>query len=521
MAEALLVSVFARPPSKTIPRLMSADLSPRPIRSVLIANRGEIAVRIIRTCRDRGIRTVAVYSDADRSAMHVRLADQAVRIGPPPSADSYLRIDRVLEAAKTTGADAIHPGYGFLSENAEFARACTDAGIVFIGPSPDAIRLMGDKTSARQLMRDAQVPMAPGTPDAIAEAEEAEQIAGSIGYPVLVKAAAGGGGKGMRVVESANGFAEAFERARSEAVNAFGDGRVYIEKYLQGPRHIEIQVLADSHGHVVHLFERDCSIQRRHQKVIEEAPSAVLTPELREAMGHAAVQAAQACDYVGAGTVEFLLDQDGSFYFLEMNTRLQVEHPVTEWITGLDLVSEQIRIAEGEPLGYTQDDLEIRGHAVECRIYAEDVRAGFLPTPGPLLRHRPPGGPGIRVDAGVEEGDRVPVYYDPMISKLVVWAPTREEAIARTDRALREYSIAGVDTTIPFCRVVMKHPAFVEGAFTTGFIGDHIDLESDLAASSQEATSVAIATALLDGTHSIRPVEQQSSDSVPRWTRRR
>ena len=457
-------------------------MSLRKIRTVLVANRGEIAVRVIRTCRERGIEAVAVYSDADRDALHVRMADRAVRIGAAPSAESYLVGERVLEAALASGADAVHPGYGFLSENAAFAEACAAAGVVFIGPPPDAMRAMGDKTAARRLMRAANVPMAPGTVDAIDDPAEAERVAGEIGYPVLVKAAAGGGGKGMRVVERAEDFAGLFERARSEAQSAFGDGRVYVERYLTGPRHIEIQVLADTHGGVVHLFERECSIQRRHQKVVEEAPSAVLTPAMRAAMGAAAVEAAQACGYVGVGTVEFLLDEHApsgpAFYFLEMNTRLQVEHPVTEAITGLDLVAEQIRVAEGEPLGYTQADLTIHGHAVECRVYAEDVPAGFLPAPGPLLRHRPPSGPFVRVDAGVEEGDAVPLYYDPMISKLTVWGRTRPEAIARMDRALAEYDVAGVPTTIPFCRFVMQHDAFRAGTFDTGFVDRYLTPEA-------------------------------------------
>ena len=496
-------------------------MTPRPIQTLLVANRGEIAVRVIRTCRERGIETVAVYSDADADALHVRLADRAVRLGPAPSSESYLVADRVLDAARQSGADAVHPGYGFLSENADFARACEAAGITFVGPPAEAIHLMGDKTEARKLMAAADVPMAPGTPDAIADPAEAERVAGEIGYPVLVKAAAGGGGKGMRVVERAQDFATAFERATSEATNAFGDGRVYVEKYLVGPRHIEIQVLADTHGHVVHLFERDCSIQRRHQKVIEEAPSAVLTPELRAAMGEAAVQAARACDYVGAGTVEFLYD-DGEFYFLEMNTRLQVEHPVTELITGLDLVAEQIRIAEGEPLGYTQDDLAIWGHAVECRVYAEDVPAGFLPAPGPLLRHRPPSGPGVRVDSGVEEGDEIPVYYDPMVSKLCTWGQTRDQAIRRMDRALAEYDVAGVRTTIPFCRLVMTHPAFTSGDFDTGFVGEHF--EPSMLAPSEHAQRTALLAAGLS--RLAAPMGDGATTPVPtpaasRWAQRR
>ena len=498
------------------------------LRSVLVANRGEIAVRVIRTCRERGIGAVAVYSDADRDALHVRLADRAVHIGAAPSSESYLVGERVLAAALTAGADAIHPGYGFLSENAAFAEACAAAGVVFIGPPPEAMRLMGDKTAARRLMRAANVPMAPGTVDAIDDPAEAERVAGEIGYPVLVKAAAGGGGKGMRVVERAEDFAGLFERARSEAQSAFGDGRVYVERYLVGPRHIEIQVLADTHGNVVHLFERECSIQRRHQKVVEEAPSAVLTPALRDAMGAAAVEAARACGYVGVGTVEFLLDEQApggpAFYFLEMNTRLQVEHPVTEGITGLDLVAEQIRVAEGEPLGYTQADLAIHGHAVECRVYAEDVRAGFLPAPGPLLRHRPPSGPFVRVDAGVEEGDVVPLYYDPMISKLTVWGRTRGEAIARMDRALAEYDVAGVPTTIPFCRFVMQHEAFRAGTFDTGFVDRYLTPDA-LAPppDAVEAALLAAGLAALDAAPAGTPAAavQNGASEASRWASRR
>jgi propionyl-CoA carboxylase alpha chain len=494
----------------------------RPIQKVLVANRGEIAVRVMRTCRDRGVATVAVHSEADRDALHVRLADEAVEIGPAPSAQSYLVAERVLDAARQSGADAVHPGYGFLSENAAFARAVEGAGLAWIGPPPEAIRLMGDKTEARKLMEEAGVPMAPGTTDAIDDPGEAERVAGEIGYPVLVKAAAGGGGKGMRVVERAEGFAGAFERARSEAQSAFGDGRVFIEKYLVGPRHVEIQVLADAHGNTVHLFERECSIQRRHQKVIEEAPSAVLTPDLRAQMGEAAVQAARACSYVGAGTVEFLLDADREFYFLEMNTRLQVEHPVTELITGIDLVAEQVRIAEGEELGYGQDDLAIWGHAVECRVYAEDVPAGFLPAPGPLLRHRPASGPGVRVDAGVEEGDEVPVHYDPMISKLSTWGRTRAEAVARMRRALDEYDVAGVRTTIPFCRYVMEHEAFTSGQFDTGFVSDHFDADA-LAPSEPTERLAAFAAGLLhlDGAATGDGADTPAATPASRWALRR
>ena len=447
----------------------------RPIRKVLIANRGEIAVRVIRTCREQGIETVAVYSDPDRSAPHVRLADEAYPIGPAAASDSYLVQEKILEVAHQSGADAIHPGYGFLSENADFAQACADADVTFIGPPPEAIRAMGDKTAARKLMDDAGVPMAPGTTDAVASVEEGEEVAANIGYPVLIKAAAGGGGKGMRVVESAEGFRRAMEMAQSEATSAFGDGRVFIEKYIQEPRHIEFQILADQHGNVIHLFERECSIQRRHQKVVEEAPSSILTPEVRDEMGEAAIAAARSCGYVNAGTVEFLVDADLNYYFMEMNTRLQVEHPVTEWITGIDLVAEQIRIAEGETLDYTSDDLSINGHSIECRVYAEDAAAGFLPDPGPLPRHAAPSGFGVRVDAGVEEGGEVLIHYDPMISKLTTWGRDRDAAIARMERALGEYEIAGVMTTIPFCQFAMQHEAFRQGQFSTHFVDDHFD----------------------------------------------
>jgi propionyl-CoA carboxylase alpha chain len=496
------------------------------IRKVLVANRGEIAVRVMRTCRERGIATVAVYSDADAGALHVRLADEAVRVGPAPSNQSYLLADRILEAAKKTGADAVHPGYGFLSENATFAEACAEAGVTFIGPPPDAIRAMGDKTAARAIMEEANVPMAPGTVDAIGSVAEAVEAANEIGYPVLIKAAAGGGGKGMRIVESADEIERAVRAAQGEARSAFGDERVFIEKYLLGPRHIEFQILADTHGNVVHLFERECSIQRRHQKVVEEAPSSVLTPEMREAMGEAAVQAAVACGYVGAGTVEFLVDHELNFFFLEMNTRLQVEHPVTEWITGLDLVWEQIRIAEGETLGYGQDDLSIHGHAIESRVYAEDVASGFLPAPGPLLRHAPPSGFGVRYDSGVEQGDEIPIHYDPMISKLTSWGRTRIEAIDRMDRALAEYDVAGVETTIPFCRFVMQHEAFRSGHFDTGFVKDHFSAERLHADDDGVERAAAVVAALLkqeqsNGTKAATEPSANGRAEASRWARRR
>lgn len=443
------------------------------IKKVLIANRGEIAVRVIRTCRELGIKTVAVYSDPDRKSLHVQMADEAVSLGGEKSNESYLVKEKIVNAAKISHADAIHPGYGFLSENADFAEMVEKEGIIFIGPRPEAIRTMGDKTTARKSLTGKKVPIAPGTQDSIEDVMEARKIADGIGYPVLVKASAGGGGKGMRIVHSSEEFVKNMIASQNEAKNAFGDGRVYIEKYLEGPRHIEIQVLADEHGNVVYLFERECSIQRRHQKVIEEAPSSVLTPEMRKAMGEAAVEVAKSCNYRGAGTVEFLVDKHRNFFFLEMNTRLQVEHPVTEQITGLDLVREQIRIAEGEKLGYKQEDLKIHGHAIECRVYAEDVESNFLPDTGKLVRHRMPNGLGVRVDAGVEEGAEISIFYDPMISKLVAWDRDRESAIKKMKRALNEYYISGVKTTIPFCEFAMDHPKFQDGDFDTHFIQNY------------------------------------------------
>lgn len=468
----------------------------RPITTLLIANRGEIAVRIIRTCRELGIRSVAVYSEADQRALHVRMADEAWPIGAAPASESYLVAEKILAVAAACGADAIHPGYGFLSESADFADACTEAGFLFVGPPAAAIRQMGDKTAARALMEQAGVPMAPGTVDAIEDPDEAVRTAEAIGFPVLIKAAAGGGGKGMRIVRSAADMADALMTASREAYSAFGNGRVFIEKYIDEPRHIEIQIMADTHGNVVHLFERECSIQRRHQKVIEEAPSCVLTPDMRSRMGEAAIRAARSCGYVGAGTVEFLLDTDGAFYFMEMNTRLQVEHPVTECITGLDLVAQQIRVAEGHALTFAQDDLHINGHAIECRIYAEDPSAGFLPGPGTLLVHAPPSGPGVRLDSGVEEGSEIPLHYDPMISKLTTWGATREQAVARMARALDEYEVAGVPTTIGFCRFVMHHEAFVSGAFSTHFVDHHFTPEALQISDDTMRENMAIAAAL-------------------------
>lgn len=443
------------------------------IKKVLIANRGEIALRIIRTCNERNIQTVAVYSTPDASSPHVLSADESVHIGNAPSSESYLVMEKIIDAAKQTGADAIHPGYGFLSENSRFAALCKENGIIFIGPTPEAIEMMGDKTKARELMANANVPLPPGTESAMDDVDEAKKIATEIGYPVLIKAAAGGGGKGMRIVYDPENFEKSVKTAKSEAKSSFGDDRVFVEKYLEEPRHIEFQVFADEHGNVLHMFERECSIQRRHQKVIEEAPSAVVTPELREKMAEAAVTVAKSCNYVGAGTVEFLVDKHLDFYFLEMNTRLQVEHPVTELITGLDLVSLQIDVAEGKELPLKQSDITKTGHAIECRIYAEDPEDQFLPSTGHLSRHRIPAGPGIRVDAGIEEGMDVAIYYDPMISKLSVHAENRERAIERMIRALDEYEISGMRTTIPFCKYTLQHDNFRKGIYDTHFVQDH------------------------------------------------
>ncbi len=442
----------------------------RTIKKILIANRGEIAVRIIRACRDLGINAVAVYSDCDKTAYHVRLADEAYHIGPSPSTESYLVHDKIIDAARRSGADAIHPGYGFLAENAEFAQRCADEGIIFIGPKPETITLLGDKLQARAAALEAGLPVVPGETIDGDDLKTAIAKAGRVGYPVLIKAAAGGGGKGMRVVHKAEQFEEALERASSEATSAFGDGRVYIEKYLERPRHIEIQILCDQHGNAIHLNERECSIQRRHQKVIEESPSPMMTPQLRQKMGAAAIDIALKTGYVGAGTVEFMVVQDGSFYFLEVNTRLQVEHPVTEMVTGVDLVKEQIAVAEGEPLRYRQEDIKLDGHAIECRIYAEDPQQGFTPSTGTLKNYRIPAGPGVRVDSGVVIYNEIPIFYDPMIAKLVVWGSDRTEAISRTRRALQEYRVAGLKTTIGFHLAVLDNDRFAKGDISTSFL---------------------------------------------------
>jgi acetyl-CoA carboxylase biotin carboxylase subunit len=438
-------------------------------RKVLIANRGEIALRVIRACKELGIRTVAVYSQADRESLHVRFADEDVCIGPAPARESYLNIPRIIAAAEITGADAIHPGYGFLAENAEFSEICERSEITFIGPTPQQIRLMGDKAAARRTMKEVGVPIVPGT-DAIGDVDEALAEARQIGFPVLIKAAAGGGGKGMRVAQDADEFERQFTMARNEAAAAFNDDTVYIEKYLARPRHIEFQILGDQHGRVIHLGERDCSVQRRHQKLIEEAPSPALTPELRTRMGEAAVRGAKAIDYVGAGTIEMLLNDDESFYFMEMNTRIQVEHPVTEMTTGFDLVKEQIRAAAGLPLSIPDRAIYLRGHAIECRINAEDPSRNFAPSPGQITTFHPPGGPGVRVDTHVYAGYRVPPFYDSLLAKLIVHASTRAEAIARMRHSLTSFVVEGVHTTIPFLITVMDHPAFIAGEVDTKFL---------------------------------------------------
>jgi acetyl-CoA carboxylase biotin carboxylase subunit len=438
-------------------------------RKVLIANRGEIALRVIRACKELGIRTVAVYSEADRESLHVRFADEDVCIGPPAARESYLNIPRIIAAAEITGADAIHPGYGFLAENAEFSEICERSELTFIGPTPQQIRMMGDKATARRTMREVGVPIVPGT-DAIGDPEEALARAEEIGFPVLIKAAAGGGGKGMRVAQDRDDFVRAFTMARNEAAAAFNDDTVYIEKYLARPRHIEFQILGDSHGRVIHLGERDCSIQRRHQKLLEEAPSPALDADLRERMGEAAVRGAQAINYVGAGTIEMLLNDDGSFYFMEMNTRIQVEHPVTEMCTGFDLVKEQIRAAAGLPLSIPARPITLRGHAIECRINAEDPSRNFAPSPGTISVFHPPGGPGVRIDTHVYAGYRVPPFYDSLLAKIIVHASTRDEAIARMRHSLAGFVIEGVHTTIPFLLQVMDNPSFVAGDVDTKFL---------------------------------------------------
>lgn len=462
------------------------------MKKILIANRGEIALRIMKTAKKMGIKTVAVYSTADRKSPHVRFADEAVLIGEAPSNQSYLLGDKIIEVAKSLDVDGIHPGYGFLSENAEFAEKVEKSGMKFIGPKSHAIKVMGDKLAAKETVKAYDIPMVPGIDEAITDVEKAKKIAEEIGFPILIKASAGGGGKGMRIVENVSEFEEQMQRAISEAQSAFGDGSVFLEKYIASPRHIEIQIMADEHGNVIHLFERECSIQRRHQKVIEEAPSAILTPELRNKMGEAAVKVAKSCDYVGAGTVEFLLDENMNFYFLEMNTRLQVEHPVTELITGLDLVELQIKIARGEELNIRQEDLKIHGHALELRVYAEDPMNDFLPSVGNLEVYQLPEGEGIRVDNGIEEGMDVPIYYDPMLSKLITYAKTRAEAIHLMIEAIQNYKVKGIETTLPFGTFVCKHEAFISGDFDTNFVTKYFTEENIKSNAETEAQIAAL-----------------------------
>ncbi|WP_114781624.1 acetyl-CoA carboxylase biotin carboxylase subunit [Botryobacter ruber] len=496
----------------------------RKINKILVANRGEIALRVMRSAKEMGIRTVAVYSEADRNALHVRYADEAVCVGGPKSADSYLRGDVIIAACKQLQVDAIHPGYGFLSENAAFARKVQEAGLIFIGPSPEAIELMGSKLAAKAAVARYNIPMVPGTEEAITDVEAAKQVAKQVGFPILIKASAGGGGKGMRIVEGTDHFEEQMRMAVSEATSAFGDGAVFIEKYIGSPRHIEIQVLGDTHGNIVHLFERECSIQRRHQKVIEEAPSAVLTPALRDEMGLCAVNVAKACNYVGAGTVEFLLDEHMNFYFLEMNTRLQVEHPVTEQITGLDLVKEQIHIAEGNALPFTQEELQLNGHALELRVYAEDPANNFLPDIGRLATYKRPQGLGVRVDDGFEQGMEIPVYYDPMIAKLVTFGKDRTEAISKMLRAIEEYQITGIETTLPFGKFVLQHEAFVSGNFDTHFIDRYFRPELLEEAADEDTESIAAvlaATLLFQHTASSKPEQAPDGPAASNWRKNR
>jgi len=462
------------------------------MKKILIANRGEIAIRVMKTARKMGIKTVAVYSEADRNAPHVKFADESVCIGEAPSSKSYLVGERIIEEAKKINADGIHPGYGFLSENADFAEMCEKNDIVFIGPKSKSIKMMGDKLAAKEAVKNYKIPMVPGVDRAVTDPKEAIEIAKKIGFPILIKAAAGGGGKGMRVVEKESAIEEQMQRAISEATSAFGDGSVFVEKYITSPRHIEIQVLADSFGKVLHFFERECSIQRRHQKVVEEAPSSILTPELREKMGQAAILVAKSCNYIGAGTVEFLVDRNLNFYFLEMNTRLQVEHPVTELISGVDLVEQQVKIARGEHLEINQKDLKINGHALELRVYAEDPMNNFLPSVGFLSTYKIPVGEGIRVDDGFEEGMDIPIYYDPMLSKLITYGNTRDEAIQLMIDAIENYKIVGAKTTLPFGKFVCEHEAFRTGNFDTHFVKNYYTPEKLKEAQSEEIELAAL-----------------------------
>ena len=482
------------------------------IKKILIANRGEIAIRVMRSCREMGIKSVAVFSEADRESMHVRYADEAYCIGPAPSNESYLVMDNIFKVAKESGADAIHPGYGFLSENAEFSDRCNELGFIFIGPSSHAINTMGDKITARKTMQKADVPVVPGTTEPITDNEKAVEIIKSIGLPVMIKASAGGGGKGMRLVKREEDIVTSINAARSEAKASFGNDAVYIEKYIDSPHHIEFQVLCDNHGNGVHLFERECSVQRRHQKVVEETPSPLMTPEVRVEMGRHAVMAAKAVNYSGAGTIEFIVDNDLNYYFLEMNTRLQVEHPITEEVVGVDLVAEQIRIANNEKLRFRQEDLTQTGHAIEVRVYAEDPENNFMPSSGTIMSLKEPLGSGIRHDGYIYKGYTIPLYYDSMISKMIVWAETRQDAINRMKRALDEYVLTGIKTSIPFLKKVMEAPDFVNGKYTTHFIEKNMDILHPDTDASEEETDLAAITAFLDFINKqekMKPVSQQ------------
>ena len=488
------------------------------IKKILVANRGEIAIRIMRSARELGIKTTAVYSEADKLLPHASYADEAVHIGPAAASESYLVQDKIIDACKQTGADAIHPGYGFLSENAAFAERVEKEGITFIGPSPHAIRVMGDKLTSKQTVQKFDVPLVPGMDEPINDVEKAKKVANEIGYPVMIKASAGGGGKGMRIVNDPKDFEEQMDRAMSEARNSFGNDEVFIEKFISSPKHIEVQVLGDQYGNIIHLFERECSIQRRHQKVIEEAPSALLTPERRKQIGEAAVNVARSCDYFGAGTVEFIADENLDFYFLEMNTRLQVEHPVTELITGVDLVKEQIRIANGEKLSFKQDDLGITGHSLEVRVYAEDPENNFLPDTGKLSTYIRPQGAGVRVDDGYEQGQEVSIFYDPMIAKLITYGKDRTEAIDRMRRAIHEYQINGVKTTLPFCDFVLTHKEFIEGSFTTRFVESHYSADALKKKVTDKVSEIAaiIANEMVNNSHNQVSSAIRSS-SKSRW----
>ncbi len=490
------------------------------IKKILIANRGEIAIRIMRTCRELDIETVAVFSEADRTSQHVRYAHEAWYVGKAPSHESYLNIDKIIEVAKASNADAIHPGYGFLSENAAFARRCQEEGIIFIGPSPEVIGQMGDKIQAREAMMQAGIPVVPGTAGSVNAEEEALDAIREIGLPVMIKASAGGGGKGMRLVYKEENIVSAVRAARSEAKSSFGDDSVYIEKYITSPHHIEFQILGDQHGNAIHLFERECSVQRRHQKMIEETPSPLMTPELREEMGKAAVEAAKAVKYAGAGTIEFLVDGNLNYYFLEMNTRLQVEHPITERVTGIDLVKEQIKIAEGQPLEIAQDDLTQEGHSIECRIYAEDPDNNFMPSPGKIYKISEPLGLGVRTDGYVYEGYEIPIFYDPMISKLIVWGKTRDEAIRRMRRALYEYKITGVKTSIKYLERIMNTRDFIDGTYDTHFIENNQE-ELLKENKSEDCEDMVVIAAFIDYMDKISKIQDNQKEFAPpsesRW----